>query len=143
MASLLLRLWREGFCKSFPLGRRSGIYAVHPFLDSDVDAEQGRLQGYFVWLDSTNAEHLRSDIFANPVGEELVWRLVLEGSAGITVDVGHEQLHVRLRQVVERRGLGVVRCLWQDISYEFVVAFDERLLPGAVRVAVKQFCELQ
>ena len=125
------------------LGRRSCVHAVHPFLDSDVDAEQRGLQGCFVWLDPTNPEHLRGDIFANPVGEELVWRLVLEGSAGITVDVGHEQLHVRLRQVVERRGLGVVRCLWQDISYEFVVAFDERLLPGAVRVAVKQFCELQ
>ena len=94
------------------------------------DAEEGRLQDDIVRRDAPDVEEVR-ELDAELPRHQLVGRLVAGCFADVAVDVRHHEVHVVLRQGVERRRQEVVRALRQHEADELVVALDVRLLVSA------------
>ena len=81
----------------------STVLPEDPFLDLDLNAEERGLEDDVVRADLPDAEDLFRDVLADPRREEVAGGLVLERLARVAVDVGHRQVDVLLREVVERR----------------------------------------
>ena len=96
-----------------------------------VSARQQRgFQDDIAGSDFSDAEFVEQ---AGPVpeGEQVVRGLVFPGRAGVTVDVGEDEVDAVLGEAVE------VRPLREDHAQELMVALDAALLPGRAGVAVE------
>ena len=96
-------------------------------------AEHVRVERHLVGRDLHDSKHVEQPSRLRAVGlhELVAWRGVAERGARVAVDVREDDVDVVLVQGVEARALG------QDAPELLVVAFDVRLLRGAVGVAVE------
>ena len=86
--------------------RRGGVVVEDAGLETDVDAQQGRLEPDVVGGDGLHAEEggQSGAVLAREEGEG---DRVAEGGAEIGVDVGEQEVDVGLGEGVEAGGLGV------------------------------------